>query len=134
VRRLLAVSALLLFVLGAAAASSPEPRPRIRDLGRRGVLGLARAGSFLSNGSGDFVIAFSTRNRIPYEPRERTRAVEDLHDDAMSPLFLAVVEAVEEAVYNSLLRATDVSGHAGSRGEAIPIDRLRELLRDSMRP
>jgi len=52
----------------------------------------------------------------------------------MDPLFLAAVEAVEEAVYNSLLRATDVSGHAGNRGEAIPITSLKELWRQAIDP
>jgi D-aminopeptidase len=116
------------------ATDAPLSSRNLERLARRAVLGLARTGSFMSNGSGDFVIAFSTRNRVPFEPRERTLTVEELHNDAMSPLFLAVVEAVEEAVYNSLLRATDVAGHAGNRGEAIPIDRLRELLRRLMRP
>ncbi|MFP5284648.1 MAG: P1 family peptidase [Thermoanaerobaculia bacterium] len=116
------------------ATDAPLSSRNLERLAKRAVLGLARTGSFLSNGSGDFVIAFSTRNRVPFEPRERTLAVEELHNDAMSPLFLAAVEAVEEAVYNSLLRATDVSGHAGSRGEAIPVERLRELLRRSMHP
>jgi D-aminopeptidase len=114
------------------ATDAPLSSRNLERLARRAVLGLARTGSFMSNGSGDFVIAFSTRNRVPFEPRERTLAVEELHNDAMSPLFLAAVEAVEEAVYNSLLRATDVAGHAGSRGEAIPIDRLRELLHRPM--
>lgn len=116
------------------ATDAPLSSRNLERLARRAVLGLARVGSFMSNGSGDFVIAFSTRNRVPFEPRERTLSVEELHNDAMSPLFLAAVESVEEAVYNSLLRATDVSGHAGNRGEAIPIDRLRELLRGSIRP
>jgi len=116
------------------ATDAPLSSRNLERLARRAVLGLARTGSFLSNGSGDFVIAFSTRNRVPFEPRQRTLTVEELNNDAMSPLFLATVEAVEEAVYNSLLRATDVSGQAGHRGEAIPIDRLRELLRRSMRP
>ncbi|HEX5718605.1 MAG TPA: P1 family peptidase [Thermoanaerobaculia bacterium] len=116
------------------ATDAPLSSRNLERLARRAVLGLARTGSFMSNGSGDFVIAFSTRNRVPFDPRERTQTVEELHNDAMSPLFLAVVEAVEEAVYNSLLRATDVAGHAGNRGEAIPIDRLRELLHPSLRP
>lgn len=115
------------------ATDAPLSSRNLERLARRAVLGLARTGSFMSNGSGDFVIAFSTRNRVPFAPGERTLTVEELHNDAMSPLFLAVVEAVEEAVYNSLLRATDVTGHAGRRGEAIPIDRLRELLRRKMR-
>jgi D-aminopeptidase len=65
---------------------------------------------------------------VPHEPAGPTRGVEELHNDAMSPLFLATVEAVEEAVYNSLTRATGVTGRDGNRGEAIPIGPLRELL------
>ncbi|HYN22356.1 MAG TPA: P1 family peptidase, partial [Thermoanaerobaculia bacterium] len=111
------------------ATDAPLSSRNLERLARRSVLGLARVGSYLSNGSGDFVIAFSTRNRVPYDSKDRTLTVEELHNDAMSPLFLATVEAVEEAVYNSLLRATDVTGVRGNRGEAIPVDRLRELLR-----
>jgi D-aminopeptidase len=59
--------------------------------------------------------------------------VEELSNDAMSPLFLAVVEAVEEAVYNSLLKASTVTGHQGHTGEAIPVDRVRELLKEAGR-
>ena len=114
-----------MIVLATDAPLSPR---NLERLARRGVLGLARTGSFLSNGSGDFVIAFSTRNLVPHEPPGRTLAVEELANDAMSPLFLAAVEAVEEAVYNSLLRATTVTGHEGHTGEAIPLDRLREAL------
>lgn len=116
------------------ATDAPLSSRNLERLARRAVLGLARTGSFMSNGSGDFVIAFTTRNQVPYDPKERTRTVEDLHNDAMSPLFLAAVEAVEEAVYNSLLRASDVSGHAGNRGEAIPIAPLKELLQEAIDP
>ena len=82
----------------------------------------------MSNGSGDFVIAFSTKNLVPYDSKERTLSVEELANDAMSPLFLAAVETVEEAIYNSLLKAMTVTGHQGHAGEAIPVDRLREVL------
>ena len=96
----------------------------------RAMLGLARTGSLVGNGSGDFVIAFSTRNLVPYDPKptEALRRVEELANDAMDPLFLAAVESVEEAVYNSLTKATTVTGAGGRTVEAIPIDELRELL------
>ena len=97
-------------------------------MARRAVLGLARSGSFMSNGSGDFVIAFSTRNTEPYRPRGRTRTVEILHDDSLSPLFLATVEAVEEAVLNSLLKATTVTGRDGHTVEALPLAPLKQML------
>ncbi len=112
------------------ATDAPLSARNLERLARRAVLGLARTGSFMSNGSGDFVIAFSTRNRVTHRPDERSRPVEDLHNDAMSPLFLATVESVEEAVYNSLLRATTVTGYRSRTVEAIPIDRLRELLKE----
>lgn len=113
-----------MIVLATDAPLSPRNLERIA---RRAVLGLARTGSFMSNGSGDFVIAFSTHNLIPNGSRE-IRTIDDLPNDAMSPLFLATVEAVEEAVYKSLTKATTVTGRDGHTVAAIPIDRLRELL------
>jgi D-aminopeptidase len=113
-----------MIVLATDAPLSP------RNLGRmakRAVLGMTRTGSFMHNGSGDFVIAFSTRNRIPYEGPGRPAKVELLPNGLMSPLFLATVEAVEEAVLNSLTRATTVTGHLGHRVEAFPVERLREM-------
>jgi D-aminopeptidase len=103
-----------------------------RDLQRlaaRAVFGLGRTGSSYSNGSGDFAIAFSTspemRTRFG-ETAPRARSV--LPTDAVSPLFQAVLEATEEAVYNSLLQATTVTSRGG-RVEALPVDKLRELLK-----
>jgi D-aminopeptidase len=113
------------------ATNAPLSSRNLERLAKRAVLGLARTGTYMSNGSGDFVIAFSTRNLVPYESKERTLTVEEVSNDAMSPLFLAVVEAVEEAVYNSLLKATTVTGHQGHTGEAIPVDRVRELLKEA---
>jgi D-aminopeptidase len=103
-----------------------------RDLGRlaaRAIFGLGRTGSSYSNGSGDFAIAFSTspdmRSRFSdAAPRARTM----LPTDATSPLFEAALEATEEAVYNSLFQATTVRSANGTV-EAIPIDRVRELLK-----
>lgn len=103
-----------------------------RDLERvaaRAVFGLARTGSSYSNGSGDYAVAFSTapdvRVRVGNtEPRQTTI----LSGDALSPLFQAALEATEEAVYNSLLQATTMSGN-GRTVEALPIDKVRTLLR-----
>jgi D-aminopeptidase len=104
-----------------------------RDLGRlaaRAVFGLARTGSSYSNGSGDFAIAFSTspemRSRFN-DTAPRTRSI--LPTDATSPLFEAALEATEEAVYNSLFQATTVRS-AGGTAEAIPLERVRELLKN----
>ena len=109
------------------ATDAPVLARNLERLARRAPLGLARTGSYMANGSGDFVIAFSTRNVEEPTAAGAARRVEELPNDAMDPLFLATVESVEEAVYNSLTRATTVSGN-GKTLEAIPIDRLRELL------
>jgi D-aminopeptidase len=114
-----------MIVLATDAPLSPR---NLERLARRALFGLARTGSFMDNGSGDFVIAFSTKNLEEHEPKARTRTVEEVNNDSIGPLFLASVEAVEEAVVNSLTKATTVEGFGGRRIEALPIDRLRELL------
>jgi D-aminopeptidase len=114
------------------ATDAPLSARNLERLARRAVLGLARTGSFMANGSGDFVIAFSTKNLESYLPSARTRSFEEVHNDFVSPLFLAAVEAVEEAIDNSLTKATTVTGN-GKTIEAIPIDRLRAILGDRKR-
>jgi D-aminopeptidase len=111
------------------ATDAPLDARDLRRLAARAVFGLARTGSAYSNGSGDFAIAFSTspeaRSRFN-ETAARTRVT--LPTEATSPLFEAALEATEEAVYNSLFQATTVRSAIGT-GEAIPIDRVRELLK-----
>jgi len=116
------------------ATDAPVDARNLQRMAARSMLGLGRTGAAASNGSGDYAIAFSTaervRIRIPANPSERNapRDVPSLPNDAMSPLFLAVIEATEEAVYNSLFRATTVTGN-GRTVEALPIDRTLEILR-----
>ena len=76
------------------------------------------------------MIAFSTAEglRVPYESESPTATAETLRGDALNPLFLAVVEATEEAILNSLFRATTVTGVEGHTVEALPVDQVRELL------
>src|SRR5262245_3122504 len=111
------------------ATDAPIDARDLNRLAARAIFGLARTGSSYSNGSGDFAIAFSTssdmRSRFG-DSAPRTRKV--LPPDAVSPLFEAALEATEEAVYNALLRATTVTSKFGT-AEAIPIERLRELLK-----
>jgi D-aminopeptidase len=111
------------------ATDAPLDARDLRRLAARAVFGLGRTGSAYSNGSGDFAIAFSTspdmRSRFN-ETAARARQV--LPTDATSPLFEAALEATEEAVYNSLFQATTVRSASGT-AEAIPIDRVRELLK-----
>ncbi len=117
-------------VIVVVATDAPLDARNLRRLAARAMLGLARTGSPSTNGSGDYVIAFSTatQNRIRHGDTA-LRRVELLPNDAMSPLFLACVEATEEAVYNSLLRATTVTGRGGARVEALPIERTIEILK-----
>jgi len=111
------------------ATDAPLDARDLRRLAARAVFGLGRTGSAYSNGSGDFAIAFSTSPEMRSRFNETSaRARQVLPVDATSPLFEAALEATEEAVYNSLFQATTVRS-AGGTGEAIPIDRVRELLR-----
>jgi D-aminopeptidase len=98
-------------------------------MGARAMMGLARTGAAATNGSGDYAIAFSTAvdGRITTSSGQ-SRSTRLLSNDAMSPLFLAVIEATEEAVYNSLFRATTVTGR-GRTVEALPLERALEILR-----
>jgi len=110
------------------ATDAPLAARDLKRLAARAIFGLARTGSSYSNGSGDFAIAFSTAIdlRVAFDNTKRqSRTL--LPTDAMSPLFQAALEATEEAVYNSLLRATTISSRFGT-AEAIPIARVRELL------
>jgi len=113
------------------ATDAPIDARNLRRLAARGWLGMARTGSAASNGSGDYAIAFSTAQQLRIHTSEKapTRHVELLTNDVMSPLFLAVIEATEEAIYNSMFRAATMSGD-GHMVEALPIDKMIEILRE----
>lgn len=112
------------------ATDAPVDARNLKRLAARSLLGLAGTGSAASNGSGDYAIAFSTaiQNRIRTADKSSTQHFEVLNNDAMSPLFLAAIEATEEAIYNSMLQATTTSGN-GHTVEALPIDKTVEILR-----
>jgi D-aminopeptidase len=114
------------------ATDAPVDHRNLRRMAARAMMGLARTGSAATNGSGDYAIAFSTapeaRIRATAPNGNTARDVKLLSNDAMSPLFLAVIEATEEAIYNSLFRATTTTGR-GHTVEALPIDRTVEILR-----
>jgi D-aminopeptidase len=105
----------------------------LRRIARRTGAGLARTGSTYGHGSGDYALAFSTAPslRVPHEPRRLTQQMDVMLDSgrAIDALFQATVEATEEAVLNALFRATTVVGRDGNRVEALPVERVRELLR-----
>ena len=116
------------------ATDAPIDARDLKRLAARAVFGLARTGSSYSNGSGDFAIAFSTADDLRTRfGSSAAQARTLLPTDGVSPLFQAALEATEEAVYNSLLKATAVSSRFG-KSEPVPIDRLREILKRYPRP
>ena len=117
------------------ATDTPLASRNLRRLADRALAGLARTGSSMTNGSGDYVVAFSTADSVRRTPARRAAeaAIRNLPNDRMSPLFQAVIEATEEAIYNSLLMATTT--HSVFQGEKVtihklPIDELKALLGD----
>ena len=115
-------------IMMVVATDAPLSVRNLERLAKRAIMGLARTGSSASNGSGDYVIAFSTAEEVRRGEGERTHGITELSNDRMSPLFQAVVEATEEAIYNSLFKATTVTG-MGRTADALPIDETVEILK-----
>ena len=109
------------------ATDAPLDARQLHRLAARAILGMARVGSTGSNGSGDYAIAFSTANRIS-QGASRTQPIALLSEEALSPLFESAIDATEEAIVDSLLKATTVGGYQGHRVQALPIAELRRLL------
>jgi D-aminopeptidase len=116
------------------ATDAPLSDRNLERLARRAFLGIARTGSPMTNGSGDYAIAFSTNPDVRRTPERRAKpsAIGDLPNDSMSPLFEAAVEATEEAVINSLFAATPTDGN-GHHVDALPVDAVVKLYRRSRR-
>ncbi len=108
---------------------APLSARNLKRLAKRALLGLAKTGGIVSNGSGDYIIAASTAEelRIPYRSKG-LKEIKVLPNDAMSPLFLAVNEATEEAILNSLCAAVTVTGRDGHRVEALPMEKVVKEL------
>jgi len=113
------------------ATDAPLDARNLERLAKRALLGIARTGGYYSNGSGDYAVAFSTAAsvRVPQRSDAPTRIMTVLRDDAVSPLFQAAAEAAEEAILNSLFKAGRTEGKDGHVAEALPLDRVRELLK-----
>lgn len=113
------------------ATDAPITSRNLERLAKRAFLGVARVGGFASNGSGDYVIAFSTHPdvRRNIDCTGHTESVTELKNAAMSPLFLAAVEATEEAILNSLFMAETMEGANGRVQEALPLDEVMEILK-----
>lgn len=112
------------------ATDAPITSRNLERLAKRAFLGIARVGGFASNGSGDYVIAFSTNENVRIHQNEETiYSIQKLKNDAMTPLFLAAVEATEEAILNSLFQAETMTGWDGHTQEALPVDEVMEILK-----
>ncbi len=110
---------------------APLDARQLERVAKRAMMGLAKTGGIASNGSGDYVIAASTalEMRIPYTSNERTNNGDVLGNDSMSPIFLATIEATEEAIINSLFAAQDMEGRNGNKASALPVDKVMELMK-----
>jgi D-aminopeptidase len=115
-------------IMMVVATDAPLNARSLDRLAMRAIMGLARTGSFAHNGSGDYVIAFSTDQRVR-RPRENAEPIltPELVNESMSPLFAATVEATEEAIYNAILKATTVTGSRGTL-EALPLEQTISIL------
>ena len=112
------------------ATHAPLNSRQLRRICVRAAAGLARTGSHYGHGSGDFVIAFSTADRIEWRPTSLTSTRTVLADEpkVIEMLFRAVAESVEEAVLNSLCRAETVVGRDGNTRHALPLDKVTALI------
>lgn len=111
------------------ATDAPLLSRNLKRLAKRAVLGLARTGSVMSNSSGDYVIAFSTAEGLRLGTEGKYGSGELLSNSEMSMLFQAVVEATEEAIYNSLFKATSITGKDNHSCQALPIEKTLEICR-----
>lgn len=119
-------------IMMVVATDAPIDARNFERVAKRAFMGLAKAGGIASNGSGDFAIAFSTarENRVPHNTKklEKLQNVNVANDD-MTPIFMATIEATEEAVVNSLFKAKDVKGYNGKVTKALPVDQVLEMLK-----
>ena len=113
------------------ATDAPLDARNLQRLAKRAFMGLAKTGGIASNGSGDYVIAFSTfeGNFIAHEPAAKIQQVQIIHNDLVSPLFMAAIEATEEAIINSLFLATTSTGYQGHTVSELPLDKVLPLLK-----
>ena len=116
-------------VIVVVATDAPVSSRQLERMSRRATLGLARTGTWSGNGSGDIFVAFSTANRFERGDEARERTLRWYNPAHMDPLFLATVEAVEEAVLNALMKAETMTGINNTTVEALPYDRLRDAMK-----
>ncbi len=113
------------------ATNAPMDHRNLMRLAKRAILGMGKTGGIESNGSGDYVIAFSTADslRVPYNESQKILNNSLLSNDAMTPLFMATIEATEEAIINSLFAARTMTGADGHVVESLPLDKVIPILK-----
>ena len=111
------------------ATDAPLDARNLKRLAKRVMLGMGLTGGIAANGSGDYVIAFSTVNRVLHNSPQPTVVTPLLQNDFVSPLFLAAIEATEEAIINSLFMAKTTIGTQGHKIEALPRERVLEIMK-----
>ncbi len=113
------------------ATDAPLDSRNLERLAKRAFMGLAKTGGIVSNGSGDYIIAFSTDTsvRVLHEAKETLQKGNTLRNDELSPLFMAAIEATEEALLNSLFMAETMKGKNGRTVEALPLDKVIPILK-----
>jgi D-aminopeptidase len=111
------------------ATDAPLDARNLKRLAKRVMLGMAQTGGIASNGSGDYVIAFSTANKVLHETAEATFSAGFLHNDYVSPLFMAAIECTEEAIINSLFMAKTSEGTQSHKVEELPKEKVLEIMR-----
>jgi D-aminopeptidase len=112
------------------ATDAPLDSRNLTRLAKRAFMGLAKTGGMAHHGSGDYVIAFSTDTtlRVAHQPTQALSKVSLLHDDSVSPLFLAAIEATEEAIINSLFMSADMTGNKGVKVDGLPVKKVMDIL------
>lgn len=113
------------------ATDAPLDSRNLERLAKRAFLGLGKTGGIASNGSGDYVIAFSTAEnlRVAHSPKEKVAQNNTLHNDYTSPIFMAAIEATEEAIINSLFAGKTMKGYKGNVVESLPIEKVLSILK-----
>lgn len=113
------------------ATDAPIDARNLERVAKRAIMGLAKTGGIASNGSGDYVVAFSVAEENLIDTGQKTHFVDNktLKNSAMSPLFLACIEATEEAIINSLFAGETMEGRGGRKIEELPVDRVLKIMR-----
>lgn len=113
------------------ATDAPLDSRNLERLAKRAFMGMAKTGGIASNGSGDYVIAFSTAEslRVPHQPTQPVIQSGYLHNDFTSQVFMSAIEATEEAIVNSLFAAKTTTGYNGHKIDALPLEKVLEILK-----